>query len=205
MKFDEAVQLVADRLGNRQGIDERVKREMRLVQETLEGGDFLPWFLLSDPQETEVTQQRLTLPPRFLRFVEDDVLVMHDGEDDSWELERADLDVVRPFEIEKEGKPSRIALGRDVMWLDRPPDKTYYLWMMYYRREPDLDSDNNRWLQDAPDWIVAETLVRMGMQFQMSGDFIRVAQQEAQQAKQRLMMASEARDHAYREYIFGGD
>lgn len=206
MKLDDAVDLVAKRLGNRRGMEDRIRLEMDIVKETLEGGDFLPWFLLSDPQETEITASKITLPPRFLRFHDDVPLwAIKEDRSDRWQLERCGLEVIEPLGTRDEGPPEKIALGRDVMWLVPEPDGTYYLWMVYHRGEPSLDADQgNRWLTHAPDWLVAETIVRMGMQLQMNANFIQAARQEAEMAKQRVMVDSEAREHAMREYIFGG-
>ena len=203
MNYEDVVKTVADRLGQRKGIDDQIGTEMRIVQQTvLEGGDFLPWFLVSDPVEVETDAIKLTLPPGFLREYDGGALWAQDGQG-VWRLAKVDFEELDVRCKGKKGKPTAYALGPTAAWLGPQPQTTYTFYWMVYRKEPKME-EGNKWLEYAPDWVIAETLVRMGMRLQMQGEFVQEARQEAKMAKRRLMTADTARDAEGREVIFGG-
>src|SRR5688572_12731232 len=74
MTRDEAVALIAFRLGDRTDLNDRIIAEMRLAQTELELGPTLPWFLLTEMATATLYEgdDTMALPADFLREVDED-------------------------------------------------------------------------------------------------------------------------------------
>lgn len=201
MTRDQIRDLIALRLGNRTDLNDRIVSEMQLVQDDLEQGDFLPWFLttLIDTLANDVTNTDIIdLPsvlPDFILPLEDVDLEWYDGT--SWvgldkrysmrELQHADS---RIFD---ENIPAMYTIiGTQVRIYPDPGEvKTFRWW--YSAKQTVLTIDGtNGWTANAPELFASMTCAKMAPQLQMA-DMVQVYAGMAGIAMERLRKFDEAR------------
>jgi len=214
MDVNAARDLVKLRIGNRvdTALDTQVVAEMALAQTVLEGGSYLPWFLLSEFSENDTVadEERVPVPTDFLREFEYGSLYYNNSAlADAWvELLKDEMEALRADTTlnASTGAPQKYSLVGDYFRLFPTPDAVYTLKMVYYKQDtaPATGGAENLWLKWAPDWLIAQTCVQMAQNLQMPQARVEKFMHAAQIAERRTMVAGEAREHASREYVMGG-
>lgn len=163
MTRNEAVQIIADRLGQRSGLADQIVNEMKLAQTKLEHGGFLPWFLKAKYDATFDTSP-VYIQDGFLREIEDTPLfsyydddgVLHDMEKDFYSTLVA---ATANGDIDATGPPEYYAIpDATFIHLFPVPDKSYSGHSRYYAAATALTVDTeNAWLKYAPDVLISET------------------------------------------------
>lgn len=180
--------------------------ELQLIQERLEGGAFMPWFLLSDEITSLATTQNVrtvTLPANFLREFEDFKLSLYDStsSDPYTALTKDEFDILETrFGAESSGEPSHYALLGGQFHFFVTPDAAYSLRGMWYEKEAVLadGSTDNAWTSNASDLLIAELqLVMAGYKRDVAMQ--RSAEQQIVRANARLLAFDEARKQAMRD------
>lgn len=209
MTRDQIVTLVLSRLGrseNNSYLVGRAREELALIQERLEGGAFMPWFLLSGEVTSLVTvadTRTVDLPSNFLREYEDFPLYRYDStaSDPYIRLAKGEFDHLESYyEGQSAGVPVAYALVGTQLHFFVTPDAAYPLRWNYYKKQ-DVLSDSvttNGWTNSASDLLVAELGFIMAaikrdtfMKDTFGGEIIR--------AMTRLLAFDEARKQALRD------
>lgn len=212
MDRDSAIDLLLQRL-QRVGdtdVQARILSEMQYVQDyVLEGGEFLPWFLLSEnlSVNTTASEERITLPTNFLREYEGGALWVFDPSESQYiELKKDDYDFLLnryPTELEI---PKAYALDGFYFRLKPTPDIVYTLRIKCFLKDTVLTSNiENNWLKYAGDWLMAETGARVASFHIRNSKLADEFKSEAATAKNRVFVFNEARKHANRRYVMGGE
>lgn len=210
MLRDDAIDLVAYRLGNRTDLDARILAEMKLTQAMLENNwqsSEMPWFLLNELGEQASTttvngQERLEVPEDFLREPEDGALWVQDTDSRWYGLCKYDLDYLRKH-TSSSGLPRGYALTGKYFRFYPVPDAEYPIRMLYYAADTVLDSNvENNWLKYAPELLIAATGARIAFYIQnklVAELFLK----QRDTAIQAVINASTARDVANRQEFMG--
>lgn len=206
MLRDKAISIIARRLGNRTDLDADILDEMQLVQESLEHGDKLPFFLLSEMASTSTTadEERVVLPGDFLKEYEEGALWYYDASAaEQWTpLTRAAMEELKGAELGT-GEPQYYALADNYIRLAPIPDAVYSLKMLYYAEDTVLDTDiENNWLKYAPEWIIAETGARVATYIQ-NDKLVQRFMQDILTSSDRFWRYAEARKHSNQDYRMG--
>lgn len=213
MTRDETIQEVADRLGNRTDLNSKILKAMDYAQKfVMERYPILPWFLITDNLFTFTVagQDSLQVPNGFLREVENGAL-WREGEAGGtpW------IELVKGFHVQQRG-----ALGHaltttgpptnyDIMgeyWVLAPvPDKVYTIYTRVYLRdvlpsELGSGSESNDWMKHEWEFLVAETVLRMGRHLQWDPRIASEFRKDRDEARQNFFNNEEARQHANRRY-----
>ena len=167
MLRDAAVDLIMSRLGKRSDSALRVDviSEMTFVQDVLlEGGIFLPWFLLSESATTTTTadDERVQLPSAFLGEWEEGALYRVPDTGNDIQLIKDDYEALKG-RYTGTGAPTHYDLAGDYFYLKPTQDAAYTIKMRYYQRATSLagtygDATNieNLWLKWASDVFIGE-------------------------------------------------
>lgn len=205
----EAVALIAARLGNRTDLNNSIITEMKLMQSTLEAGEFTPWFLLTEFSTITGSpgEERIPVPADFILEYEHGTLWIYDASDtaDPWkELTKDDYDALKAAKTGSTRPTSYALVGQNFRVLP-VPDAAYTYKMIYYANAQALSSDiENAWLKYAADWLITETGAKMAPYLGM-GEAAATFRADALIAKNRVLKLHEAREHANREYKRGDD
>lgn len=192
--------LIALRLGNRTDLDDRIVSEMQMVQDDLEQGDFLPWFLATmvdtlnnDATNTDIIELSTELP-NFILPLEDADLEWFDGT--KWvplerrhslrELQHADS---RIFEA---GQYVYTIIGTQIRLLPDPGEVLNFRWW-YHAKDTALTADiSNGWTTNAAELVASMTCAKMAPQLQMAS-MVQVYAGMTALALDRLRKMDEAR------------
>jgi hypothetical protein len=220
MTRDEAVTLLQSRLSrsNDTTIASSIVLEMRFVQEQiLEKSATLPWFLISDSINLSTTSgsELMAVPTNvgsvtgrdFLRELEQDSMYIQDPIDLTWiQLEKDDLNALHNYYGDLTGQPKKYALINGYYHLFPIPDAVYAIKTRVYLREPRLTTNiENKWLSEAADLLIAETGIFMAENYLRDAGIVASFRDAVMQARQRLQIVHEAREHAARMYSMGGE
>lgn len=218
MDRDTAVGLVRKRLGNLQGtfLDADIITEMQLQQDTLERGPTLPWFLLSQRNDTYTTvgEERIALPVDFLREYEDGCLFYFnesynpavDSSDGPWRgLEKDSWDALKLAYQVRTGPPEKYALSDGYFRIFPLPDEAYLLRMIYYQKGSSLSTNvtDNVWLTFAPDLLIAQTAQVIANLYLQNAALAERLKAEVMEAKGNLLRNIVAREMANLESTMG--
>lgn len=209
MLRSEAVALIAARLGNRTDLNNSIITEMKLMQSTLEAGEFIPWFLLTEFSEIlgSAGEERIPLPTDFICEYEHGTLWIYDANDteDPWkELTKDDYDALKAAKTGS-ARPTHYALVGLNFRVLPVPNAAYTYKMIYYANAQELSSDiENAWLKYAADWLITETGAKIAPYLAM-GEAAASFKTDALIAKNRVFKLHEARQHANREYKRGDE
>ena len=185
-----------------------------VIEQKLEKSAVLPWFLLSEYLTTAATpnDERLSLPVlldgrRFLREYEDCALWIRDTIDTDWiELIKDNYDALYTAYGSAVGKPKKYALDGAYFYLKPTPDIAYTIRMRTYLTDLPLTSNiENSWLREAADLVIAELGYIAASKYVRDNELAGLFVIEAQEARRRLEIFTEARDQANRNYSMGGD
>lgn len=199
MTRDEHVTMIAARLGSRTDLNTEIITMMQRVQAlNLEGGAFLPWFLMGTVSlSLSAGQSSVSLPSDFLRPLEDATVRMYPTSDDD---DLSELDVLLPDALAAAsvdaGTPESIVFLDTTAIFDKVADVAYTVYFTGYSRDTSLSTNvENDWLKWAGDLVEAEVLLKMAVRLQNPA-LAKEAKEEIVSAKDRLWRMHEARRNA---------
>lgn len=211
---DQIIALVLGRLGRQETnayLVASAKSELALIQTRLEGGAFMPWFLLSGEITTLSTQanvRTVDLPANFLREYEDFPTYRYvTGAAQPYvRMNKDEFDILESkYGEDSPGTPLEYALVGSQFHLFPTPNAIFPLRTEYFQTDTALSDSvaTNLWTANASDLLVAELGYIMAgyrrdkpMQDTFMADISR--------AMGRLITFDEARKQAVRE-AFRGD
>lgn len=209
MLRSEAVTRIQDWLGFRTDLESNIITALQDVQVELEGGDELPWFLLSEVSAytTTVDEERISLPSNFLREWEGDHLwYFIDGgtEDDTWTpLLKMPVDQMR-MDYKGSGPPAAYAMSGDYWRIGPKPDEIYTLKQIFYTKAALLTTDiENKWLKHAADLMIGRAGQKIATPVR-DGDALAAFQAMDQKATNRLLIENIQYEHNNRSLQMGG-
>ena len=218
MDRDAAVARIKSRLqrSTDTALDTDIINEMQYVQQyILEGGSFLPWFLINDYTDagfiTVDSIETVAVPTGFLREAEEGALWIDNAANEPtapWtELFKDDYDALRNSPLyDGEGKPRRFALVGTNLYMRKTPDDAYLLRLLAYFSDTVLTVNvENQWLKYASDWIISETGILMALNYLRDNVMTQAFAAQAKRARDRVLIEHEARMHTNRIYQMGDD
>jgi len=191
---------------------------LKRAQENLELRPFLPWFLKSEvtTASTTAAENRLILPPGFIREFEGDALYWYVPEGEATDEEGTTIDYPAWKALKKgidedfhtnypgNGKPQGYSLDASYFRLYPTPDAVYQMKIVYYKKATVLDTDvENGWLKYAPDLLIGEAGQRIaaGLRDAKAKQyFLELSAKGHAQMEQ----GGEAREHENQTYVMGG-
>lgn len=167
MTRDEAVNIIANRLGQRTGLTSQIIAEMKLAQTRLEHGGFLPWFLRIKYDATFDTSP-IYMQDGFLREIEDIPMIAYADDDGIMREVQKDyystlVTATANGDLDETGPPEYYAM-RDATFIHLfpVPDKAYTGTTNYYQAAATLSTDiENLWLKHVPEVLICETGIRI--------------------------------------------
>ena len=210
MQLDDAVQMIKYRLGNfnSTAMDAAIIAEMNQVQSTtLEGGDFQPWFMLTESSSAQTTanEERLQVPENFIMEWEEGALWYKETTATAWKpLPKEDYDFLRG-RYAAEGAPKGYAEAGLYFLLVPQPILVYDVKMRYYANQPANvnGTDENVWLKYASDWLIAETGLIIANNYVHNKSAAEGFVVLAKSAKARIEKLNVAKQEANRERMMG--
>jgi hypothetical protein len=204
MMRDEAVAIIANRLGQRTGLNAQIVTEIILAQNRLEQEPFLPWFLEAELSVTFAAGQNYTLPSDCLRLTDFGVWAV--VSEKHYQLRGDDYDVLRRNEsLLTAARPEYFALQGSVLHLFPLPDINYSARVGVAEKAIVLSSNlTNSWLQYAADVLVSLAGERMA-KFLRDWTIADRFREERQEALAKLAMADAARrESGQSQPVLGG-
>lgn len=226
MTGQEAVALLAGRLGRRTGLESLIVTELNVAQDSkLEKAGFYPWFLGKDDQSTMLTSANVefvNLPTDFLGFDDEvDGLFYKDtsGSIDPWVPVMKD---VYSFFKERYRNPQSPATGTGVgpevfdifgsptaarVFLRPIPTSAIQLRILYRQKQALVanDATTNLWLTHAHDWLVGEAGMMMAAFQTQNPDLGGLFSTMATAGRKRVTDETTARREAGRMVAMGED
>lgn len=212
MTRDEAITRAQRLLAQRAAGDfvTQLQDALKDAQVRLEQAPLLPWFLRGEVHSisTVDTEERITLPPGFIREWEEDAVWYFDGAatdvGDVWTpLVKDELEFLRK-NLPGVGKPEAYAFDGTYWRIFPTPDGVYTIKVIFYKQDVVLVSNTeNKWLLHASDVMVgmAGGEVARGIR---DLDGIKIFDDMLAAGAARLETHSEALEHAGRRYVMGG-
>jgi len=212
------ITLIKGRLANNtdSGLDSIIIAEANMVQDKLEVGDTLPWFLFTDTEvagtnlATVAGTETVALPSDFLRESEDHEHVLFSQDmsaTDPWvPVKRDDYTFIKA-RWTGSGRPKHYDILGTNLYLRQIPDAAYVLRMLYMKRDADIvaGSTENLWMQYAGDLILAETGFIIATQYVIMPDVAQAFASQRSEARSRLQIEMTARVEAGRMRSMGED
>lgn len=222
MTRDEAVDIIMKRLGNRTDTSLRddIIAEMVVTQATLlEGGPWLPWFLIKqDTLSLSADAYSVALPTDFLQEWEDGGLYHFDASASSgsnpWTLLiRDDWDVIEnTYANTTTGKPTHYDIVGNNILVAPTADVAYTLYYRYFGADDTLegtygDANNveNEWLKYAQDWFMGEVGVVIAGQYLQSDTMLKIFSVQAQIGRNRVRALDISRAESNKRRAMGDD
>ena len=192
MLRDEAVQIIANRLGQRTGLDSQIVAEIQLAQARLEQEPFLPWFLETIESVTFTAGADYSLPSDCLRLTQVGVFVLSGGV--YYQLEGKDYDYLRRSQaLLTAARPEYFAIQGGTLHLFPLPDINYSARVGMASKAIVLTTNTtNGWLQYAADVLISLAGERMA-KFLRDWPIADKFKEERVEALGRLAMMDEAR------------
>lgn len=207
MNFEIAVDMIAKRLGQRQDLVSDIREQMQFVQDyILETDPLRLQFQLSERQNawTDLGDDRVALPPLFLGEYEEGALFLIREGGSVKPLLKEDLQQLVNKYGDTPGEPVFYARTGSYFRLYPIPNTQYQIRMLNYERAAVLtDGEENYWLANAADWMIAETGKVMAAQFLMNSPLAKIFHDQSTNARQRLWRAHEASLNVNRDMIKG--
>lgn len=201
---------------NDSNLDSGIISIANLVQERLEQGPELPWFLFNDTNvlgtnlSTVASTETVALPSDFLREEEEleYVLFVYDAdESDPWvPLPRESYNKAKAKYTES-GQPKYYEILGSNLYLRPIPDAVYTLRLLYFGADDDIIAGQpaNNWLTYASDWIMAETGLILTSDVVPMPSLAEHYREEAQRAQRRITYETIARREAGYMRAMGGE
>lgn len=170
MTRDEAVVRVKRMMSFRSDLDTEIVEALQDVQQELEGGIELPWFLRTEVSNitTTVDEERIPTPSNFLREWEDDAIYVFNSAavepEDIWKpLIKLGLDQLR-LDYPGTGTPEAYAYDNAYFRLGPTPNAQFTLKMIYFKKDQVLTSNiENLWLKHAPKLMIGQAGMRVAI------------------------------------------
>jgi len=205
----DIVNLIRDRLGFNQGLDEAViLRHMDLAQKKYENGEEnlpRPWFTFDETYEdqTQASIRTIELPETFVAFNDQfPLLISYEG---VWKrLYRRPVDKLVVYENET-GFPTHYDVQGQSLFMYPLPDAAYDVNIPHYCRLDALSTDaDSVWFEEFPSLILEETLVSLckSTRDEMG---LKIAVSALGYERDGYMRRVEERMHVMQDYIMGGD
>lgn len=159
MKRDAAVDVVAQRCGNRTDLANRIINEMFLIQKALEARTPHPWFLEKLAKVTAEPDDDMVKVPRdfIVEAEEGGIVPIVDGERKQPLVKRDYDELAARFPGSAE-RPEAYALVSEWVVFFPKFTKTFEYMFLYIGKDQELTSDvENAWLREAPELVIAET------------------------------------------------
>lgn len=164
MTRDEAVALIAGRLGGRTGIDAMIVNELKAAQTMLEGATVLPWFLIVGAIISVIASPlsgrwniSIPFPADFLREVDGVLLEFEDPDvpDKFVPIPKVTFDDQTWLGLE--GKSEAYAVFGEYIYPRPAPDAGFRYWFQYHARAASLSTNiENVWLEHIPLLLVGK-------------------------------------------------
>jgi len=160
-----AIQRIADGLGNRTGLTDKIALRLQEAQRDLESGKTLPLFLKQEAQTLSLLAgvHSISLPTGFIR--EDDEEPPHytlSSSTDPVFLQRKQYKDALAAYNGQTGAPQVYVLRTSTIDFIRTADQNYTLTWSYFKHASLLTTDiENEWLANAPEWLIGEAGLRM--------------------------------------------
>lgn len=210
MDRDNAVIRVQQALSFKTTLSAQIVLALQDSQIELEQDAFLPWFLQTDIVDLATINgtETVTLPPGFLREVEDDALYYFDGTANVDErftvLGKSDTEFLRGLHP-GEGKPKMYALEPTFFRIFPTPDAIYVLKLMYYKAALPLTSNiENKWLLYAHELMIGEAIMKIAQPIN-DASAEKKGEQMSARGRARLITGTEARTQENNRPVMGGE
>jgi hypothetical protein len=216
MDRDAAVTRIRRGLGFR-GTDKNAEiiDALQDVQQELEQGDFLPWFLISEVTSASTVdgEERVALPTGFLRETDwEDALYYYDGSAanaaDVWnQLPKDNISYLRDV-YPGVGSPLAYALDALYYRVFPTPDDVYTLKQIFFEAALKLDNNiENKWLQYAHELLIGEAGLKMAedLRDNRRGAAVDLFTRRATNGRTRMLRNDTARREASQRPIMGGE
>lgn len=156
--YDDLIDTIVFRMGNRAGLRDQIKREAEIVKRKLEKEVFHPHFLLSEDSyyETVACEARVPFPEKFLAEWEHGALWIENSAGKFIPLQKGSLDVLT-VNYPCEGMPKAYAFAGKNFKVFPTPDKPYILRLYCYQGTDLLSNIDNLWLTEGFEWLAWET------------------------------------------------
>lgn len=212
MNRTQIITLVLARLGRQEAntyLIAQAKLELTLIQESLEGGAFLPWFLISDETTLNYTanNRAVSLGANFLREYEEFPVYRYDStaDDPYTKLTKDEFDILEArYGNSGTGTPSNYALQGGQLELFVTPNANGSLRLKFYEKEAELTDSvlTNAWTSNAADLLVAELGIVMAG-YMKDGERLQMFVAQRGVAMQRIIAFDVARQQALRDTYRG--
>lgn len=157
-----AISRIQQGLGFRSDLSTQIISALKEAQRELEGGQTLPWFLLSEDQTfspSVANAGSVALPTGFLQFHKEEGPHFTDTTNGKTYLPHKPFSEADLFYAETAaGSPQAFTLRKSTVKFWPKPNATYSITASYYARGVALDTDiENTWLADTgcPDLLIA--------------------------------------------------
>jgi hypothetical protein len=211
MLRDAAVARVQQGLGWRGDKAAEIVNALQDVQQELELGPTLPWFLISEilSVSTEEDEERLALPEGFIKEIDDGAVFYYNSDattsDAVWtEIKKDELDYLRKT-YPGEGAPSHYNLQGKYMRLFPTPDaSTYTVKLSAYMKDTVLSNNiENKWLENVPRLLIGLAGIELGNDLR---DKMALGRFNNMASSARLILANfeTARQEAGQRRVMGG-
>lgn len=211
---DQIINLVLGRVGRREAdtyLAAQAVTELQLIQDRLEGGPFMPWFLLSTEQSLASTAstRSIALPTDFLREYEDFPLYLYDTTASTpyTRMNKDEFDILESkFAGAAAQKPTDYALhGAEIDLFPTPDALVYNFRWKYYQKGATLSTPTsvNVWTANAADWLLAELGIVIAGHYKKDKDRLQQYIGERTLAYGRLLAFDEARKQQNRDAHMG--
>jgi len=181
------------------------------AQRQLEEMSELPWFLESEISSISavIGEERIPVPSDFLREnVESAFFYYNASASPAWvPLSKHSLPELRQaYGTADANAPEAYALQGKYFRIFPTPDAAYTLKLVYYQRQAALtgDNDSNDWSVEAP-WLLIGTAGLSVAENNRDAAAVKIFSDIAIREAARLLVRSEAREHAGQVYQRGGD
>jgi len=214
----QALNLLMARLGNRTqaALRTNILLELQLVQDNFfEKLKFLPWFLQEDYTNagfvTVASTEYVAVPTGHLR-IDDEWGALYYLDTtattpDQWkEIKKAAYnDFKAKLAASVIGKPVYFDIIGTRIYMRPIPDAAYALRILHYKKDTAIadDANSNLWLTYAQNWIIGEAGFVAASLHVKDSDAAQFFMALAQQARENLLVETEARKHSGQSYMMG--
>jgi hypothetical protein len=210
---DDAIALVASRVGQRTDLNTAIQLEMSLVIVTKleENPAITPWFLRTTKSDlvTVADVDTVALPADFIVQQEDRALQYYDEAGAKWvNLKKMLYEFLdQKYEDAAHAAPAAYNIDGLLIALRPVPDAIYTLRLRYYQHDPLVVANNveTLWLKYAPDLVIAATCATVAKGQLHDMELAASFDSEIAGAWRRLSVLNEAREHTGMTYEMGED
>lgn len=200
MTYNDILQLLRNRLGNRTDLDTNIQLELGIAQEHMENNladPIMPWFM--ERRASITATGKAAVPTDFIREVDDCLPIFRLSSQAGYtELQKVFPEDLTKAKLAGRSDPPNIyALVGQEIELYPEPDGEYVLEFLYYGSEEKLSNatQGNGWSNHAPELLVAAAGKRLATYIHDAA-LAGVFDQDMVIAQQHLAEASKERKYA---------